>query len=377
MPRSPRPRWAFTLIELLVVIAIIAILIGLLLPAVQKVREAAARMSCQNNLKQLGLAMHGFHDVNKFLPPVALCGAGCEDLNPGMQYIWYNFRHLPVYIYLLPYVEQEAIARKWNMNVNGTDNATPGTPGGPTNFALAQTKITTFNCPSMGEGTNPVYPGIASYGWSRGNTDIHVPRQASDSGGDITGGTYGWTLNDGVMINAWDGGLGATDAARYKTAYTAGTPLPYKALADCRMAWRNVTDGLTNTIIAGELHNNLQGYTTTTVNGVSTGGTAVASSGPTSWAANGGDYFNEGSTSVPMNLTSGPYYTRAMTTAKDTAALSAVLYGSPVYSFRSNHTGGCNFLLCDGSVRYISQSIAPATYRALGSRAGNEVVGDY
>src|SRR5207244_17863 len=108
------PRRGFTLIELLVVIAIIAILIGLLLPAVQKVREAASRMQCANNLKQLGLAAHNYHDAHKAFPPGAL-GPGPPGTPPG------GTIHHGLGTFLLPYVEQDALFRKYRMDVSWFD----------------------------------------------------------------------------------------------------------------------------------------------------------------------------------------------------------------------------------------------------------------
>ena len=118
-------RSGFTLIELLVVIAIISILVSLLLPAVQMARESARRSQCINNLKQIGIAIHNFHDSRGYLPSVARCGAGPEDLNPGMQNIWYEYRHTPPSIYLLPYLDQGNIYSQWNLNASGSDNVTP------------------------------------------------------------------------------------------------------------------------------------------------------------------------------------------------------------------------------------------------------------
>src|SRR5438067_10985192 len=100
-------RGAFTLIELLVVIAIIAVLIGLLLPAVQKVREAAARSKCQNNLKQFGLGLHNYHDVNGRFPPGGVMG-GSPGVKNGTPAQWDDERGSWV-VYLLPYIEQDAL----------------------------------------------------------------------------------------------------------------------------------------------------------------------------------------------------------------------------------------------------------------------------
>ena len=365
-------RRAFTLIELLVVIAIIAVLIGLLLSAVQKVREAAARAQCQSNLKQIGLAIHMYDQVQGVLPNMSFCGGGCEDTNPGMHNIFYRFRHYPVAFELLPYVEQDNLYRQFNLNKTGTDNtpANAGVPGGLTNFQLASKPLKVFLCPSMPEPLNPVFSCYASYGWNRGNSDIRSPAQP----GDIykAGQPYGFTPSDGVFVSAMDAGM-SYDTGLALAARHAADPNWWQPDNTYKIRLQGVTDGLSNTLAAGDMHNILQGYTTTTVNGV-TVSPAQPSGGPIAWGASGGDYYSEGRTTVPMNTLSGPYYSRSMT---DAASLRDILFKSPIYSFRSTHTGGCNFLLCDGSGKFIRQSIDMATYKGMGSRNGGEVLGDY
>jgi prepilin-type N-terminal cleavage/methylation domain-containing protein/prepilin-type processing-associated H-X9-DG protein len=122
---KPRKRWGFTLVELLVVIAIIGVLIGLLMPAVQKVREAASRMSCTNNLKQIGLALHQYHDSRGYFPSSSTSG-------PGKRHSWVPF--------ILAYLEQENLRKRYNFDKNWF------TPG---NAKAVASQLKVFQCPSV------------------------------------------------------------------------------------------------------------------------------------------------------------------------------------------------------------------------------------
>ncbi|MFO0842939.1 MAG: DUF1559 domain-containing protein [Gemmataceae bacterium] len=205
-----RQRRGFTLIELLVVIAIIAILIGLLLPAVQKVREAAARMQCSNNLKQLSLAAHNYHGTYEKFPP------GVNQLSFASAP---KFRGVTLFVHLAPFLEQDNLTRDWNL----TDPLVNTQQPAPGPAAKTATKVPILLCPSdVINGPNPVDSGsnrwyaLTSYG-GNGGSRSYDPAAAA---------------NDGIFFVIGPG------------SQTAPNGQPVKV--------GDVTDGLSNTALFGE-----------------------------------------------------------------------------------------------------------------------------
>jgi prepilin-type N-terminal cleavage/methylation domain-containing protein/prepilin-type processing-associated H-X9-DG protein len=303
--RARSVRGAFTLIELLVVIAIIAILIGLLLPAVQKVREAASRAQCQNNLKQLGLATHGYHDVNRMFPYATL------DIQPGET----TSTYVTGQILILPYVEQDTVAKRWDPRLPRNSTLDPDGDG-YTNAMLQTMRIPTFVCPTMNEPSGPLPENRAycSYLFSAGTPDVSLFHYAS---------YYGLPepVFDGAIIPVKNTGVGGRPSTRIAS----------------------ITDGTSNTILAGETDFKPQGVPSTSMGGV--------------WSY-GYIGYSWGTTYNPFNVHNN----------------TGTTYGA----FRSEHTGGGNFVMADGSVRFISNTINRVengvnVWQALSTRAGNEV----
>jgi prepilin-type N-terminal cleavage/methylation domain-containing protein/prepilin-type processing-associated H-X9-DG protein len=247
--RNPTPRTGFTLVELLVVIAIIGVLVGLLLPAVQAAREAARRMSCSNNFKQIGLGMHNYHSAYKQLP---IQNGGTS--NPGKEDWWNgdiltNNEELSALVGLTPFIEQQTVWEQITASGSKTlDNRTPHpsptglwTPMGPNPradrgdnadwFIPWSTEIPTFRCPSD--------PGSGRPG--RGRTN------------------YGVSLGDGISI-VWDhgpkeGNLRPAPDDWRPTAFGAADRGVFSRKKETK--FRDILDGLANTVAAGEMISDL------------------------------------------------------------------------------------------------------------------------
>lgn len=188
-------RMAFTLIELLVVIAIIAILVALLLPAVQQAREAARRSSCKNNLKQIGLALHNYHDTHRVFPPGWVLP--CADSDPNHRFIGRN----PAWgFYILPMLEQSAIYDLENFQASGcSGNSNLLTP--PSNATKTNETLAAFSCPSdIKESRNPDGFGTSSYVACRGND----ARDGQDTSVGLQNGMF-WTNSSVKMRDITDG----------------------------------------------------------------------------------------------------------------------------------------------------------------------------
>jgi prepilin-type N-terminal cleavage/methylation domain-containing protein/prepilin-type processing-associated H-X9-DG protein len=324
----------FTLIELLVVIAIIAILIGLLLPAVQKIREAANRMKCSNNMHQLALALHNYNDVNNNFPPAAYAGPNVgwnDESNIGPNWM----------IMILPFVEQDNLYRTYSTSIQNyiswyTMNGAAGTFNDQTWRAIATSTVKTYQCPSDPQINNPFnrLPGPAgAQNWTRSSYAANA------------GPAYGGASVNGASPNITIPGTSTVIAAGGVMTVNFGDSV----------GTLSVEDGTSNTIMvnhvrAGLSNNDPRGVWALGMFGASyTGGCPQGDCyGPNDTGDNSDDVTGcTNNSKINMGCWNGGY-------------------GQA--NGRANHSGGINVGMGDGSVRFLRSTIDLTTWALLQSR---------
>jgi prepilin-type N-terminal cleavage/methylation domain-containing protein len=334
-------RRAFTLVELLVVIAIIGILIALLLPAVQAAREAARRAQCTNNLKQLGLAFHNYHDTCKTFP-MAYFASGAAGAIEGQNWQVWSTR-------ILPFMEQSTISATWDAAYPSYNTPT-GAGASNTNDTVAATVLDSFVCPSAPDGQARVYKDASVAIGALNYPTSTIPAVAV---------TFSSAPGDYTIVNGMNCETGETEFAEY--AY----PDPATDLVDAhesRLAGAisgtstriaDITDGTSNTILVGER----VGGTTLYVKGGKSHGTSLTNGG--GWA----DIYGG------MNWIIGSDQTGTSTPGPCAINCS----NQRGIGFYAMHPGGAQFLLGDGSARFVSESTTPVVLGAAITRGYSEV----
>jgi prepilin-type N-terminal cleavage/methylation domain-containing protein/prepilin-type processing-associated H-X9-DG protein len=302
MPRLSR---GFTLIELLAVIAIIAVLVGLLLPAVQAAREAARRAQCSNNLKQIGLGMHNYHSVQNTFPPAYITAvvndATVPETGPGWGWG----------VMLLNALEQGPLYQSINFSLQITD---------PGSLTARIPNLAVFLCPSN-VGSGPV--SASSLAGTVINTDLSAGQYVA-SAGQLEPGEYPDT-NNGVFYRNSRNGL------------------------------RDITDGSSSTLMVGERSRNVADATW--VGAVAIWQLCTNPKWPVQEC---------GPPSVMVLSHTGTASTGPIYVPNSKASM--------VDDYWSLHPGGCNFVFCDGSVRFVKESVNPNIFSYLSTRAGGEVI---
>ena len=305
-------RGGFTLIELLVVIAIIAILVALLLPAVQQAREAARRSACKNNMKQIGLALHNYHDTHTCFPPGnvvrGLVSSNCRasDRTSSVP----NAHGAPWTVLILPFMEESALYDQFDFSAGFgyTWSAGMSAP----NQTPQRMTMTKYHCPSSPLSTSG-YPGNHYYGVSGGGT----PETGCSS-------TYPNFRNGAFFLNS-----------------------------SIRMS--HLTDGTSNVFLVGE--QSMASHPTNT----SYTGTGAGTGIPWSGTARG----DNGTHGFHANVAGSQY---AINSSRAQGDAGDHRWTVMTRTFSSHHQGGCHMMMADGSVHFLSENINLALYRSLGIR---------
>ncbi len=341
-------RSAFTLIELLVVIAIIAVLIALLLPAVQQAREAARRSQCKNNLKQIGLALHNYHETFNCLPISMSWGR----INPSTD--WDRRQAFSDKVYMLPYLDQAPMYNQTNFN------DFPWNPWNTGSNLPQSIRLPVFNCPSS--------PGSAGAAGPSGNFNYA-----------ISIGVVNYSTND---VNIISGRNGQHNGAACYTNWPGES--------DVVVRFADFTDGLSNTM----------GYSEFGIVPCDPSSTGKKSMQMHNWTQTGNNTHRLLRTnclnSVPNVNDCGRHNMRGSSWASSWVGVGSAYShnmnpnekpcfatdqgdwrGSTTMGASSYHTGGVQGLLCDGSVRFVSENIDYNTWASIGTRNGNETLGEF
>lgn len=319
---SPRSRRAFTLIELLVVIAIIAILIALLLPAVQQAREAARRTQCKNNVKQIGLALHNYHDTHRVFPP------GGTSTNSVLGYSGYRGQAGHSWTAdILPYLDQAPLYNRLNWGIGWIYYDSPVASIDATHELAVLTVLAAYNCPSSPTGKITGYLGT-----------IYSPPSVAANGALMC---YSQAITEYTGI----GGTSATSGSFFHNS---------------NVSIAKMTDGTSNVMMVGEYSGLAKGQTYT----------------PTTQDSGNYNYQKWFAYSGEPN---GAGYARAFLTTGNAPNLYWFGNGAGLgaQSLKSQHTGGVHILLADGSARFMSENISLATMYNLANIADGNVIGDF